>query len=966
MKIKKTLLFSIIIFSLFSSLFSVNVLGITPNINYTFDNDVIFDDTIDSYNQPYNLRYQSEYTGLYNATYSFTNDIVGNEPDGFELSTSSNIFGFIIENLEGHNKVVNLTDNSNIARFFLRNTFNNISFGIVEFWFRLTDKTKDTEVRITKSTENSIRIFLNNLDVIDDTWFHYKIQFATNTNLYTHWLNNQLIASDIGFDFNSDIIDNIIFIGNTAQEGYSCFIDAIGYSFGEKFDFENDLIGSEPLGWNVQSFGSGIATVERFQESNVFKIFDDSIHESVDISTSFTQLSNRTIEYYIAINDTSLAGAYNMIFTEGGSGRISLVIDNDDLDYHGGVIQTSVKDDFIIENIWFKITIVLQDYTNTFDIYIDDILEGNDLNYTSNSTISIDGLVFASDGVQEIITYLDNFIFYSINFIDYNYSIGQNLIPFLNTSQTLQEVDKYEFALNDIHTFNAGGSKNPNGWNSLESGGGIAIIFPEFDSSYDRLVLIQGSSISDLAGLEKDDFTISGNFISVSLGVFFTIMDGGVNDAFTFIITSSDNSLILSFSIRANLSVWYQDGAIERNANRDIVLGSNNRYDFNFLLNYELDLIFFTYSLNDVIQEIFIFEMFTLNKEGLKKINYRTVLNTNNDMKSYIDYIGIYANGISQVDKGVDFGIALIKINNAWNFEQYNLFTFGGVGTFHLGASPTGYFEGFPFDIIKDTTVYSTFTQEFINIYDKFVGNLADARLVITVLGNNFNFSYLEIKGVILTEGLNSYSLIFEYSEINVQESFFYVDSNNKLQFTHISNDTNTEYIQARFNIKDSTSTDASISFRSLINNNAKGFFRINYTTTSDFIPFPIVQSTTSIFLTQGNNIRDFLIIITDLDNDNVNGLTSGFIDNVKLLFLGNVQITIITLSLVGMLVPLIIILTPTVALRDLYGKSFVIPVFLLMSLIITIGEIIPIWLFFIIAISSSLFLLKENIQRDD
>ena len=985
MKIKKNLLFSIIIFSLFSSLFVVNSIGLS-NINYTFDNNVIFDSDITSYKDPYNLKYQQEYTEIYNATYTFTNDIVGSIPNDWFSVGGINTVG-VIDNFNGHNKVLELIDNNNSETLIIRNTIiTPTNDTIFEMWLTKNSTNSNTnyevnliEVSTTVITitlkENDLKYFsgseltIKNNFIVANNWFHLRIHLNDSFNTFDVYINGILEGNNLNYRNPSTLNGITIFDirTNSADFGYTCYFDGLGYTIGENFDFEGDLIGSEPLLWNVQSFGTGIATVERFQESNVLKIFDDSIHESVSVSTTFTQLSNQSIEWYIAINDTSLLSAYNIHLTEGGSGRITLIIDNNDLDYHGGVIQTSVKDDFIVENVWFKITIILHDYTNTFDIYIDDILEGNNLNYSSSSTISIDRFLFASDGVQTSTTYLDNFDINSTNFK--SYYIGLNLLPYLNTSQTLMEVDKYEFAINDIHTFNEVGSSNPNGWTDIEDPSGNKVgVVSEFDGSYDRLVIVDTNVIEDFRGIVRDNFGINGNFITITWGFFVAIFDSNNNtDSFGIQVESSDSTLILNCKILGNLSVVFggSNPSIFTNVFRDVVLGQSNRYDFNFLLNYELDIIFFTYSLNGIIQEIYNRPMSNTGKQGLKKVNTGTILNTANTIRFYTDYIGIYNNGKSQVEIASDFGIALLNIAIPWNYQNNNILSIIGNGSFHFSASDGLYYNGLPTFPIKDTFIYNN-KIIIINAYDSFTTELVSAQIVLTVSSNNFNFSYLKIDGVLFNESSNSYNLIFEHSGVNIDESFFYTDNNNKLQFNHISNDTNTEFIQARFNINDSTSTEASISFRSLINNNAKGFFRVNYTTTSDFIPFPVVQSTTSIFLTQGKNIRDFLIIITDLDDNNVNGLTSGFIDNIKLVFLGNIQISVITLSLIGMIVPLIIILTPTVALRDLYGESFVIPIFLLMSLILTIGQIIPIWLFFIIAISSSLFLIKENIQKDD
>ncbi len=988
MKYKKCLFLFIIIFSLFSSLFSVSVLGTLPDINYTFGENILFDDTIDSYEtstpsarEPYNLRYQQQYTEIYNASYSFTNETVGTIGNRIRfISDDSNNITYILNNNSGHNRVM-LYDNT-IAFQQVFHNINNEPHGTIEFWIKPNRINKTSIVRIRDGVVDSSIVlefrsdgtltyydgsyhFLLNYEV---SWYHIRIDYQCGIGIGYLGLSSQwnLYINNFFYGiFNfwtaggaPIAMDDFEIIGNLNADMY---FDAIGFFF-ENFNFEVDNIADEPLLWNIVVGGTGIGRVFNFQGSKVLRVFDtDNIHNII-VSTDFSQSIDQSIEYYIAVNDISLTDWYYMRFREGGTGRVLLRIDNNDLDFHNGISWNSVKDDFIVVDTWFKITINLHDSTNTFDIFVNDILEGSNLNFITDSIVSVNHLSFESGGPETSITYLDNFNINSTNYK--NYFIGQNIFPFLIKSTTLMEVDKYEFALNDIHTFNEIGSSNPNGWIDLEvPSGNKVVITEEPDGSYDRVIKVDTNVIGNVRGITKN-FSITSNIVSVSFGFFATIMDGGINDTINFRIFSFDNASVLGLQVRSDLSVRYSNGTDYINTNKNIVLTSTFfRYDFNIIYNYEINLAFFEYYRNNELQNTYTIYL-SEGHYGISKVQIYSVIATNNILEFYIDNIGVYANGISQVDKGIDFGIALIDTGNVWNRINHNLFNFIGNGTFHIASTSLYYFHSRSTTLIKETTTYYNDNQ-FINVYYSVI-HLFSGIVVLTVLGNNFNFSYLKINGVILNDTYNSYNLIFEYSGVNIQESFFYTDSNNRLQFTHISNDTDTEYIQARFNINDSTSTEARIHFRSLINNNAKGFFRINYTTTSDFIPFPTVQSTTSIFLTQGKNIRDLLIVISDLDDNTITGLTSGFIDNIKILYLGNVQISIITLSLIGMIVPLIIILTPTTALRDLYGESFVIPVFLLMSLILTIGSIIPVWLFFIIAISSSLFLIKENIQQDD
>lgn len=208
MKYKKPLLFFIIIFSLFSSLFSVSSLGLS-DINYTFVDDKLFDSNITSYEAPYNLKYQSEYTEIYNASYTFTNipdDTNNTDIDFIDFSTNDiNCSTKIISKKDGHEKVLELFDNNNSGRYQFSNIFAPQIIGIIEFWFQMSDvNTKNSYFRLREPTSNTVGISIFNSGnilyyhdgasqviqtILSNTWYHIRIDFNCTSDTNDIYIN---------------------------------------------------------------------------------------------------------------------------------------------------------------------------------------------------------------------------------------------------------------------------------------------------------------------------------------------------------------------------------------------------------------------------------------------------------------------------------------------------------------------------------------------------------------------------------------------------------------------------------------------------------------------------------------------------------------------------------------------------------------------------------------------------------
>ena len=148
------------------------------------------------------------------------------------------------------------------------------------------------------------------------------------------------------------------------------------------------------------------------------------------------------------------------------------------------------------------------------------------------------------------------------------------------------------------------------------------------------------------------------------------------------------------------------------------------------------------------------------------------------------------------------------------------------------------------------------------------------------------------------------------------------------------------------------------------INGYALGFFRVNYTDdTSNYFEFPYYMTTTNVILPQTKEVGQIGVLITDNDLTN-NTVCTGYVGNIQMIYVANMQVNIVTLNLMMVIVPLMVMLVPTFGVAARYGKSVILPMFILMSIICFATELIPMWLFFVIMLSSGAFLFMKRKQE--
>lgn len=976
----------IVFFILFSLLFPTNLAKGATDIAYTFDDNVLIDSSISEFDSTFNVKNSSYYTEHYNATYSFENEIEGTSNDDIEFVDSyvSFIGGSILINnsVGNHNKVIELNDtlggggdDVGITNNFLDTQ----EFGSIESWIRSSEVSNSRTTIIIKNElgQISINLFIDQdsfryidagtqlvgKSALPNIWYHVGIVFNCTSDTYEIWINNIQYQASAGFDNNADTLNSFTFTTRGIDLNYKSYIDAVGYSWeieyraNYTFTFNELTSGNEFSATGIYDdwIYPSVANTDIFVrdstpiDNEFLRFRDDSGAGFPSLRIPFIATTINAFSYYLRFSDVSQI--YEWYIQDNANDRISMRVDSGNLRIWDGVIDTIVM--AVSNNIWYNISVSFDCTTDSNQVFVDSDLKGT-YDFLSNS-ITLNYLEFRVSLFDTGIT-MDFDSITNLDYVRLNYPIGLNLLPYVN-STNFREVNKFEYALKDINTNNVIGQSTYGSWSEVDSGGWDTVrIIANPNNANDRMVIIDTHHGGDTKGLVKSDFGINSNFVNITFGFDINLMAG--SDSYNLMsIESSDFNTHSAFIIYHNGSLNAFSGTIAgqgQNLRNDIITGVY--YEGNMLIDYQLERMILIWNADDIYKATYELPFVDIfGKEGLAEVRFTSHWD-DNQASFNVDYCGVYANGISQSD---EYGYTVYNIGQNWNTQVNNLLFLKANGTFDIGLVEGSYTVGMSMTTFRTLRNYFNVIHT-INGFDS-DSLINNATFVFTLQNHYFNISIFKIDGVLLKEGINEYNLEFEHSGVNIDESYFYVDTSNRLQFIHVADDSNLEYIQASFDINDVNSTDYAFSFRSDMDNNAYGYIRINYTDTSNLIQIPYILTTTRFLLSQDKTVHNILILITDKDNNVITGLTTGYIYNVELIDVISVSVSIITESLLNMIIPLIIILVPTLLFSQKFGKQVIIPLFILFSLILTISGMIPYWLFFIIIFPSIIMVFFKS-----
>lgn len=813
---------------------------------------------------------------------------------------------------------------------------------------------------------------------IVSTLFLGLIAFSLFISLFS--MKGQSALADIDYTFENDNMFNSTSLGrpNPFVNDTNTFNvrerETITGHFNATYSFENEIEGTSEA--DIDFIDSGLSDVdcnvsivsEWNGHDKIILFLDESTTGGAEAIHEFGLVyTDATYEFWWSSSDISANKYLILQLRESTNIIISLQFEVGNFrNYDGGwdIIKTGCSAD-----TWYHHRLLLDDTTNTFDWYINGVLEGDDLDYNVNSVIGIDDYHFgthtAEDGGKH---YLDAFG-YSW---DTSYDIGDNVFPYSNVSDINQyEVNEWQFRYNPItRTQYVDGSDDPSGWNDFGDSEpavddvntlnlGASPLNPPKD--YQRYVVVHieedGGLYRDFGGINDTYYNLTFNFQIND----FDDTDVGANHIVMYIRDSDDASYLtyLILWYNGDIQLYYDGGSSVIDTFTPV-----GNYTVTFLLNIRSQIQqFYMYDWNNgSLLTDFTAPFYNDTAGNIDRIIYYHSVTTS-EVDSYLMSISLYdttgsvSDDVGEIDWDNVAQSQFDGFDGNWFFNEFNLISL--LGNFINASVFVNEVGGIIYALFMDWS--SINNSVFLNAYDdtNFVSyTFSDLRVWMY---NNFSFTSISIDGVKLTEGTNSYRLEFtNSSQIDISESYFNV-VNNQLKFTLNCENTDLEYIQAEFNINDVSSNDFAIKFSSEINNLAFGFFRIKFLDISNYVPIEFSQTITRFFITQGKTIDSFIFIITDDDVNATQGITSGFISNVELISVSGVSITILTSDLLGIMIPIIMIFIPTFLLASRFGKNTIVPLMLLMSLVCMVTEIIPLWLFFIIVFPSALFIFLKR-----
>ena len=155
-----------------------------------------------------------------------------------------------------HKKFLNISDNSATGQAIIYDGFNSQTSGIIESWVKISDASKSINFIGREGTSHMMTIGID-LDkfryydggwfnitggaVLDDVWYHVRIDFDCSTDTFDFYLNGSLLDSDLPFDNTATYLDSFYIITSTTDI-FECHIDAIGYSWDSGYDVGDNKI----------------------------------------------------------------------------------------------------------------------------------------------------------------------------------------------------------------------------------------------------------------------------------------------------------------------------------------------------------------------------------------------------------------------------------------------------------------------------------------------------------------------------------------------------------------------------------------------------------------------------------------------------------------------------------------------------------------------------------------------------
>jgi len=535
----------------------------------------------------------------------------------------------------------------------------------------------------------------------------------------------------------------------------------------------------------------------------------------------------------------------------------------------------------------------------------------------------------------------------------------------------LQEPDKFEFdyeTAGEVHTNNLA---NYNGWDVVETGHASAGVLPnefQYNPVNRGLMFWLNDGESGVAGLEKT-FTITSELIETGFSIDpidVTPPDVPAGGEFFFHVYSSDDTKIVSIKVEFHTDIvfgyeifaYYSGGWNSLHNYINVAPAGFRPLLTKLLIDYSDDTCTVNLMADEDGWDEYETPLITNSKEGLSLIEANII---SGDTSINLDYIYVYDNTESLSN---DYCFYTININSTgtWEYNTHNIVILDLDNTCSIAGGRGIYTGGTAYPFADNITFNG---QTIMNLYNIFnPSGFINPDLIFFFNTNHTfnNVSYVYVGGVTINEGTNKYWLQYDYDNVNIFESYFYVDSNNYLQFYLAMNDTEEEFIQATFLITQETENYIFYIRQKTSLGNSYCYTRLDYTddsTTTFVMPTTLIRVGRQ--FTQTRTIDALIIHISDNDKYE-NGNIYGYITEINFIYLYS-GISIVSTTFIAIIPVLFILIPLPIFMFNKYDKNPIVLIgtFFVMALVCVITTLIPIWLMFIFILGMGLVMSKKR-----
>lgn len=755
---------------------------------------------------------------------------------------------------------------------------------------------------------------------------------------------------------NPNISDYVNIANHTTQ--YSGLYNATN-------SFENETVGTLPNKWIDASTGNAIVQVNNSDatHSHILELFSTPIGNA-RVEKRFAPIfdvSIETVELWFKTND-SWSQSY-IVFFESAVQKLTFRCVGNTFQWHDGSWQ--ILDTIPKNNTWIHIRFDFDVDLDQADIYINGYDEGT---YAfSNTALWLNVLVFVSDHATYYYSWFD-----AIGWSHYDYDVNDNIIP-----EPESYIDVFQIASHSFDYYPNGSVVQTD--TSIYNGNWTEIDSANYIHNYQTLGngFIQFTPTTTESHFYKNNFNISTDYNRI----WFWLWIYDLNDGSYFDIEfySSDNTKIIHLRFLDQASIrylQYYDGSSFKNLLTNLGYGTPLRINFDMFIQESTVFIQVYQTVSPFYQWVH-FPKIDVEKDGIHKVNFiAKMFDASPVLNYYLEYFVLQNNGTSITNDfySLDYSIAPAEYYYLYkhqsNYMEYNI---TGLGTFTLYSDP---FEVKVFPIES----YNNFSSElrtvnllqfrFTDGQDTISERLQSGNVLITSNQTVFPvLNYIRLYGITLNLNATWYFTPYYQNStlMDWTESYFYVDTSNRLQYLLTTNNSDLEYIQIEFDTNDVDTTNYSVSI-ALKKSRSDLFseFRLYFTDLTYYYTTALVNYRTEhTILTEGKLTDKFTFLITDDDN-NVNNTLSGYYYNPKLIYYTDIGITISLLNFFE-IVPIIamVFLLPIVIGSKSRLRFLIIPLVMVMSIISYISDLIPLWLTVVINLFCILYYFIKNKYSD-